>query len=103
MSEQDLDLEKLSTEVNINTEKLKRFAEKYAEAATAEANKRIEALEGEVAKLHKFIYWECDVYLNGQNPEFSKKYRELLSATPTESLQEVVKSLDPKMVKAFII
>lgn len=48
---------------------------------------RNDELQANINVLHKFIYWECDVYLNGQNPEFSKKYRELLTSTPAQSLQ----------------
>lgn len=50
MSYQDIDIERLSAEVNIHTEKLIKFAKKYAEAATIESNKRIVELELEVQK-----------------------------------------------------
>ena len=44
----------------------------------------IARLQAHIDTLQKFIYWECDVYLNGQNPEFSKKYKKLLDSTPKE-------------------
>lgn len=50
--------------------------------------REIAELKSHIEELRKFIYWECDVYLNGQNSEFSKKYRELLDKTPAQILQE---------------
>lgn len=57
MSEQYIDIEKLRTDVNFKcgyigfSNDLKKFAKLYAEAATAEANKRIAELQAKVSEL----------------------------------------------------
>jgi hypothetical protein len=51
------------------------------------SQREIKELKADNERLREFLRWECDALLNGQNPEWSKKYRSLLSATSSQSLQ----------------
>lgn len=75
-------------EMIFDAESLYNFAESYAAKVLEDKEREIVELKSHIEELRKFIYWECDVYLNGQNSEFSKKYRELLAKTPAQSMQE---------------
>lgn len=60
-------------------------ADKAMDAALRQVDANtIASLQAHVDALQKFIYWECGVYLNGQNPEFSKKYKKLLDSAHKE-------------------
>ncbi len=91
-----IDIEKLAIEAGFGEalltwpnvpEKLLALCEAYAAKVLEDKERETAELKSHIEELRKFIYWECDVYLNGQNSEFSKKYRELLDKTPAQSLQ----------------
>lgn len=87
-------------ELKANTSQMVQAVSLAADAREACMENEIIALQAHINVLHKFIYWECDVYLNGQNPEFSKKYRELLDSTPAQHINDDVRIFTKDLLQA---